>query len=51
MDWSFPDEILVVGGYKRLNDINYNNQIIFYNRRGEFLHRIHIPQTVWKEFW
>jgi hypothetical protein len=46
MDWSSPGEILAVGGHKRLNDSNYNNQIIFYTRRGEFLHRVYIPQTV-----
>ncbi len=46
MDWSFPGEILAVGGHKRINDSIYNNQIIFYTRRGEFLHRVHIPQTV-----
>ncbi len=46
MDWSSPGEILAVGGYKRLNDSTYINQIIFYTRRGEFLHRVHIPQTV-----
>jgi hypothetical protein len=46
MDWSSPGEILAVGGHKRLNDSNYINQIIFYTRRGEFLHRVHIPQTV-----
>jgi hypothetical protein len=50
MDGSFPGEILAIGGHKRLNDITYSNQIIFYTRRGEFLHRIYIPQTVWKEF-
>ncbi|CAF3507506.1 unnamed protein product [Adineta steineri] len=44
MDWSSPGEILAVGGHKRLNDLNYVNQIIFYSRRGEFLHRVHIPQ-------
>ncbi len=49
MDWSFPGEILVVGGHKHINDITYTNEIIFYTRRGEFLHRINIPQTVWKE--
>lgn len=48
MDWSSPGEILAVGGHKRLNDMTYINQIIFYTRRGEFLHRIHIPQTVCK---
>jgi len=46
MDWSSPGEILAVGGYKRTNDSTYINQIIFYTRRGEFLHRAHIPQTV-----
>jgi hypothetical protein len=46
MDWSIPGEILAVGGSKYLNDIIYNNQIIFYNRQGEFLYRIYIPQTV-----
>lgn len=46
MDWSSLGEILAVGGHKRLNDSNYVNQIIFYTRRGEFLHRVHIPQTV-----
>ncbi len=50
MNWSFPGEILAIGGHKRLNDITYINQIIFYSRRGEFLHRIDIPQTVCKEF-
>ncbi|CAF0867596.1 unnamed protein product [Rotaria sordida] len=45
MDWSSPGEILVVGGHRYLNDSIYNNQLIFYTRRGEFLHRIHIPQT------
>ena len=46
MDWSSPGEILAIGGHKQLNDLNYTNQILFYTRRGEFLHRIHIPQTV-----
>ncbi|CAF4521749.1 unnamed protein product [Rotaria sp. Silwood1] len=46
MDWSSSNEILVVGGHKRLNDINYLNQIIFYTRRGEFLYRVHLPQTI-----
>ncbi len=46
MDWSSPGEILAVGGHRRLNDSNYINQIILYTRRGEFLHRVHIPQTV-----
>ncbi|CAF0862827.1 unnamed protein product [Adineta steineri] len=45
MDWSSPGEILAVGGHKQLNDMTYVNQIIFYTRRGEFLHRVHIPQT------
>ena len=49
MDWSYPGEILAIAGYKRLNDLTYTNQIIFYTRRGEFLHRIDIPQTVWKK--
>ena len=46
MDWSYPGEILAIAGHKRLNDISYINRILFYNRRGEFLHRIDIPQTV-----
>jgi hypothetical protein len=46
MDWSSLGEILAVGGHKRLNDSNYINQIIFYTRRGEFLHRVQIPQMV-----
>jgi hypothetical protein len=46
MDWSSPGEILAVGGHKRSNESTYINQIIFYTRRGEFLHRVHIPQTV-----
>jgi hypothetical protein len=50
MDWSSLGEILAVGGHKRLNDNDYINQIIFYNRRGEFLHRVHIPQTVCRNF-
>jgi len=50
MDWSSPGEILAVGGHKRLNNMTYINQIIFYSRRGEFLHRVHIPQTVCKQF-
>jgi hypothetical protein len=45
MDWSSPGEILAVGGHKRSNESTYINQIIFYTRRGEFLHRVHIPQT------
>ncbi|CAF0999897.1 unnamed protein product [Rotaria sordida] len=45
MDWSSSNEILAVGGYKNLNDINYLNQIIFYTRRGEFLYRVRLPQT------
>ncbi|CAF2517964.1 unnamed protein product [Rotaria sp. Silwood2] len=45
MDWSSSSEILAVGGHKRVNDINYLNQIIFYTRRGEFLHRTHLPPT------
>ncbi|CAF1683297.1 unnamed protein product [Rotaria magnacalcarata] len=44
MDWSTSNEILAVGGHQRLNDTNYRNEIIFYNRRGEFLHRAHLPQ-------
>ncbi|CAF4903294.1 unnamed protein product, partial [Rotaria socialis] len=44
MDWSTSNEILAVGGHKYLNDTNYINEIIFYNRRGEFLHRAHLPQ-------
>ncbi|CAF1145603.1 unnamed protein product [Adineta ricciae] len=44
IDWSSPGEILAVGGHKRVNDSTYINQIIFYSRRGEFLHRVHIPQ-------
>ncbi|CAF4993178.1 unnamed protein product, partial [Rotaria socialis] len=44
MDWSTSNEILAVGGHKHLNDTNYINEIIFYNRRGEFLHRAHLPQ-------
>lgn len=46
MDWSSPGEILAVGGHKRVNESTCSNQIIFYSRRGEFLHRVHIPQTV-----
>lgn len=46
MDWSSPGEILAVGGHLTLNDSSYVNEILFYTRRGEFLHRIHIPQTV-----
>ena len=46
MDWSSPGEILAVGGHQRPNDSNYFNQILFYTRRGEFLHRVHIPQMV-----
>lgn len=49
LDWSYPGEILAIGGHRCLNDISYINEIIFYSRRGEFLHRINIPQTVWKE--
>ncbi|CAF2467091.1 unnamed protein product [Rotaria sp. Silwood2] len=45
MDWSSFGEILAVGGHTCSTDSIYNNQIIFYTRRGEFLHRIHIPQT------
>jgi hypothetical protein len=48
IDWSSPDEILAVGGHRRINDSSYLNQIIFYTRRGDFLHRVHIPQTVRK---
>ncbi|CAF2987513.1 unnamed protein product [Rotaria sp. Silwood2] len=46
IDRSSPGEILAVCGHKRLNDINYTDQIIFYTRRGEFLYRVYIPQTV-----
>lgn len=46
MDWSTSNEILAVGGHKRINDTNYLNEIIFYTRRGEFLHRAHLPHTV-----
>lgn len=49
MDWSYPGEILAIAGHKRSNEITYINQIIFYTRRGEFLHRIDIPQTVCEE--
>ncbi|UJR15873.1 hypothetical protein I4U23_002799 [Adineta vaga] len=45
MDWSSLGEILAVGGHRCLNDMTYINEIIFYTRRGEFLHRIQIPQT------
>ncbi|CAF1029359.1 unnamed protein product [Rotaria sp. Silwood1] len=45
MDWSSTGEILAVGGHTCLTDSIYNSQIIFYTRCGEFLHRIHIPQT------
>ena len=50
MSWSYPGEILAIGGHQRFNDITYRNEIIFYNRRGEFLHRIDIPQTVERDF-
>lgn len=46
MDWSSPGEILAVGGHKRSVDSTYTNQILFYTRYGEFLHRVQIPQTV-----
>ncbi|CAF0827261.1 unnamed protein product [Rotaria sordida] len=46
IDWSSPGEIFTVGGHKHSNDINYTNQIIFYTRRREFLHRVYIPQIV-----
>lgn len=46
MDWSSPGESLAVGGHQRSNDSTYQNQILFYTRRGEFLHRVHILQTV-----
>ena len=46
IDWSSLGEILAVGGHQRTGDLQYTNQIIFYSRRGELLHRTHIPQTV-----
>ena len=46
MDWSTPSEILAVGGFKRLADEQYENQVVFYTRHGEFLYRIEIPQRV-----
>ena len=46
IDWSSLGEILAVGGHQRTDDLQYTNQIIFYSRRGELLHRTHIPQTV-----
>lgn len=46
MDWSSPGEILAVGGHKRSNDLTCINQIQFYSRYGEFLHRVQIPPTV-----
>ena len=48
MDWSSPREILAIGGHKRINDQQCTNEILFYTRRGEFLHRTHIPHTVMK---
>lgn len=46
MDWSSPREILAVGGHQRINEQQCTNEILFFTRRGEFLHRTHIPHTV-----
>ena len=46
MDWSAPGEILAVGGHQRISDLQCHNEILFYTRRGDFLHRTRIPQTV-----
>lgn len=45
LDWSSPEEILLIGGHRRLTDAQTVNELLFYSRRGDFLHRTTLPRT------
>ncbi|CAF1073665.1 unnamed protein product [Didymodactylos carnosus] len=44
MDWS-TSQILAVSGHERMHDVECDNQILFYNRTGQLLYNLHIPDT------
>ncbi|CAF0806793.1 unnamed protein product [Didymodactylos carnosus] len=42
MDWS-TSQILAIGGHQRMHDLGCDNHVLFYNRIGQLLYKLHIP--------
>lgn len=46
LDWSNCGEVLAVGGFTRLPNLQCQNEIHFYTKEGQLLHRVYLPCQV-----
>lgn len=43
LDWSNCGEVLAVGGFTRLPNLQCQNEVHFYTKEGQLLHRVYLP--------
>jgi hypothetical protein len=46
LDWSNCGEVLAVGGFTRLPNLQCQNEVHFYTKEGQLLHRVYLPCQV-----
>lgn len=51
LDWSNCGEVLAVGGFTRLPNLQCQNEIHFYTKEGQLLHRVYLPCQVKFNMW